>query len=236
LLFEQVAITGSTNADLIARANAGAAEGLWLRADRQDAGRGRLGRVWDSDDGNVFASTIVRLGVRDPPASSLGFLASIAACETARLIAPDVPIMIKWPNDLLTVNGAKFCGILLERAGDAVIIGIGMNLFAHPQGLDRPVTDLRSSGGNPPHAQAVMEILAETLQSWLQRWRLGGLAPLLKSWQQFAHPVGTALTVNLPNGEQLQGLYIGLNDDGSLRLRLADGEIHAIHAADVFLV
>jgi BirA family transcriptional regulator, biotin operon repressor / biotin---[acetyl-CoA-carboxylase] ligase len=152
------------------------------------------------------------------------------------LIAPDVPIMIKWPNDLLTVGGAKFCGMLLERAGDAVIIGIGMNLFAHPHGLNRPATDLRSSGGNPPQAQAVVEILADTLQSWLQRWRLGGLAPLLKSWQQFAHPIGTALTVNLPNKDVLQGLFDGLNDDGSLRLRLADGEIHAIHAADVFLI
>ena len=192
--------------------------------------------MWDSEDGNVFASTIIRLGAGDPPASSLGFLASLAAHETARLIAPDVQIMIKWPNDLLTIKGAKFCGMLLERVDDAVIVGIGMNLFAHPAGLDRPVTDLRSSGGNPPHAQAVMEILAETLQSWLQRWRLGGLAPLLKSWQQLAHPVGTALTVNLPNGEMLQGLYAGLNDDGSLRLRLADGEIHAIHAADVFLI
>ena len=195
-----------------------------------------MGRVWNSADGNVFASTIVRLGAGDPPASSLGFLASIAAYETARLVAPDVPMMIKWPNDVLTANGAKFCGMLLERAGDAVVIGIGMNLFTHPQRLDRPVTDLRSSGGNPPHAQAVVEILAETLQLWLQRWRLGGLAPLLKSWQQFAHPVGTARTVTLPNGDVLQGLYNGLNDDGALRLRLADGEIHAIHAADVFLI
>ena len=195
-----------------------------------------MGRVWDSEDGNVFASTIVRPGAGDPPASSLGFLASIAAYETVRLIAPDVPIMLKWPNDLLTQIGAKFCGMLLERAGDAVIIGIGMNLFAHPQGLDRPITDLRSSGGSPSHAQVVVEILAETLQGWLQRWRLGGLSPLLKSWQKFAHPIGTAVTVNLPNGDVLQGLYYGLNDDGSLRLRLADGEIHAIHAADVFLI
>ena len=236
MLFEQVAITGSTNADLILRAAGGAPEGLWLRADRQDAGRGRLGRVWDSEDGNLFASTIVRLGINDPPASSLGFLASIAAFETARLIAPDVSIMIKWPNDLLTTDGAKFCGMLLERTGDTIIIGIGMNLFAHPQGLERPVTDLRSSGGNPPHAQAVVEILAETLQTWLQRWRMGGLAPLLKSWQHVAHPLGTALSVNLPNGDTLQGLYNGLNEDGSLRLCLADGEIHAIHAADVFLI
>jgi BirA family transcriptional regulator, biotin operon repressor / biotin---[acetyl-CoA-carboxylase] ligase len=235
-LFEQVAVTGSTNADLIARAAAGAPEGLWLRADHQDAGRGRMGRAWDSASGNLFASTIVRIGPGDPAASSLAFVVALAAYETAQQIAPEVPMIIKWPNDLLTVDGAKICGMLLERAGDAVIVGIGMNLFDHPRGLERAVTDLRQRGANPPHAQAVVEILAESLKNWLQRWRIGGLGPILKSWQQVAHPVGTALSVNLPNGDILQGLYQGLDDDGALRLRLANGEIHAIHAADIFLI
>jgi BirA family transcriptional regulator, biotin operon repressor / biotin---[acetyl-CoA-carboxylase] ligase len=235
-LFEEVAVTGSTNADLIARANAGAAEGLWLRADHQDAGRGRMGRAWDSASGNLFASTIVRIAPDDPPASSLAFVIALAAYETVRQIAPELAIQIKWPNDLLTADGAKICGMLLERAGNAVIIGVGLNLFNHPQGLDRSITDLRSRGANPPPAQAVCEILAENLKGWLQRWRIGGLSPILKSWQQRAHMVGTALSVNLPTGETLQGLYAGLNDDGSLQLRLADGEIHAIHAADIFLI
>jgi BirA family biotin operon repressor/biotin-[acetyl-CoA-carboxylase] ligase len=195
-----------------------------------------MGRSWGSASGNLFASTIVRIGPSDPPASSLAFVVALAAHETTRQIAPEVPIMIKWPNDLLTSDGAKICGMLLERAGDAVVVGIGMNLFDHPQGLDRAVTDLRERGANPPHAQAVVEILAESLRNWLQRWRIGGLGPILKSWQQAAHPLGTALSVQLPNGEIQQGLYVGLNDEGALRLRLADGEIHAIHAADIFLI
>jgi BirA family transcriptional regulator, biotin operon repressor / biotin---[acetyl-CoA-carboxylase] ligase len=235
-LFEEVAVTGSTNADLIARAAAGAPEGLWLRADHQDAGRGRMGRVWDSANGNLFASTIVHLAPGDPPSSSLAFVVALAAHETVQQIAPEVPVMIKWPNDLLTADGAKLCGMLLERAADAVVVGVGMNLFDHPQGLDRAVTNLRERGANPPHAQAAVEILAESLKNWLQRWRIGGLGPILKSWQQYAHPLGTALSIQLPNGEIQQGLYAGLNDDGALRLRLADGEIHAIHAADIFLI
>jgi BirA family transcriptional regulator, biotin operon repressor / biotin---[acetyl-CoA-carboxylase] ligase len=235
-VFEQVAVTGSTNADLIARAAAGAPEGLWLRADHQDAGRGRMGRAWASASGNLFASTIVRIGPGDPAASSLAFVVALAAYETAQQIAPEVPIMIKWPNDLLTVDGAKICGMLLERGGDAVVAGIGMNLFDHPQALERAVTNFRERGANPPHAQAVVEMLAESLKNWLQRWRIGGLGPILKSWQQYAHPLGTALSVNLPNGDTLQGLYQGLDDDGALRLRLANGEIHAIHAADIFLI
>jgi BirA family transcriptional regulator, biotin operon repressor / biotin---[acetyl-CoA-carboxylase] ligase len=235
-LFEQVVLTGSTNADLIARANAGAPEGLWLRADQQDAGRGRMGRSWDSANGNLFASTIVRIGPDDPAASSLAFVVALAAYDAAQQIAPEVPIMIKWPNDILTTDGAKICGILLERARDAVIVGIGMNLFDHPSGLERAVANLRERGANPPHAQAVVEILAESLNSWLQRWRMGGLGPILKSWQQHAHPLGTALSVHLPNGEIVQGLYQGLNDDGALQLALANEEIHVIHAADVFLI
>lgn len=195
-----------------------------------------MGRVWDSANGNLFASTIVRLGSSDPPASSLAFVIALAAHETARQIAPELPIMIKWPNDLLTSDGAKLCGMLLERGGNAVVVGIGMNLFEHPQGLERAVTNWRERGANPPHAQAVVEILAESLKTWLQRWRIGGLGPILRSWQQYAHPIGTALSVNLPNGEIEQGLYAGLDDEGALRLRLADGEIHAIHAADIFLI
>jgi BirA family biotin operon repressor/biotin-[acetyl-CoA-carboxylase] ligase len=195
-----------------------------------------MGRSWGSASGNLFASTIVRIGPSDPPASSLAFVVALAAHETGRQIAPEVSIKIKWPNDLLTSDGAKICGMLLERAGDAVVVGVGMNLFDHPQGLERPVTNLRERGANPPHAQAVVEILAEYLKNWLQRWRIGGLGPILKSWQQYAHPLGTALSVQLPNGEIQQGLYVGLNDVGALRLRLADGEIHAIHAADIFLI
>jgi BirA family biotin operon repressor/biotin-[acetyl-CoA-carboxylase] ligase len=95
---------------------------------------------------------------------------------------------------------------------------------------------LRDCGANPPHAQAVVELLAELLKNWIQRWRIGGLEPILKSWHQYAHPLGTALSVNLPNGEIQHGLYAGLHDDGALLLRLADGEIHAIHAADIFLI
>jgi BirA family transcriptional regulator, biotin operon repressor / biotin---[acetyl-CoA-carboxylase] ligase len=195
-----------------------------------------MGRVWDSPSGNLFASTIVRHGTGDPPSSSLGFVAALAAYDTIRLIAPDVPLMIKWPNDLLTADGSKLCGILLERTGDAVVIGIGINLAWHPEGLDRPVTDLRARGANPPPPQPVVEILADCLKTWLERWRIGGLGPILKGWQTNAHPQGTALSVNLPSGEVLEGLYAGLNDDGALKLRLANGEIRAIHAADIFLI
>lgn len=235
-MFEQVALTGSTNADLLARAATGAPEGLWLRADQQGSGRGRLGRDWVSPAGNLYASTIVRLSPNDPPASSLAFVAGLAAHDTIKLIAPDVAIQLKWPNDVLSSKGEKLCGILLERSGDAIVAGFGINLVSHPANIERPVSDLRALTANPPAPQAVCEILADQFASWLQKWRQQPLANLLRAWEAAAHPKGTALRVNLPDGEQVDGLFAGLGDDGALSLRLADGAIRAIHAADIFLI
>jgi BirA family transcriptional regulator, biotin operon repressor / biotin---[acetyl-CoA-carboxylase] ligase len=147
-----------------------------------------------------------------------------------------VPILLKWPNDILAPQGTKICGILLERTGDAVIAGFGINLAYHPSGLDSPVSDLRALGANPPGPQAVCEILADCLSQWLAKWRAQPLADILRAWDAAAHRHGTALTVKSPDGEELQGLYAGLGDDGALKLRLADGQIRAIHAADIFLI
>lgn len=235
-IFEQVALTGSTNADLLGRITLGAPEGLWLRADAQDKGRGRLGRVWDSKSGNLFTSTIVRSRPLDPPLSSLAFVTALAVVDTIREIAPEIAITIKWPNDILSANGEKLSGMLLERSGEAVVIGVGLNLAHHPDGLDRPISDLTTLGAIPPQPQAACEILANAFGVWLRRWREGGLPEVLRVWQKAAHPVGTAITVNLPSGESLEGLYAGLLVDGALQLRLADGTIRGIHAADIFLI
>ncbi|WP_367271045.1 biotin--[acetyl-CoA-carboxylase] ligase [Sphingorhabdus sp. EL138] len=235
-IFEEVALTGSTNADLLIRAAQGAPEGLWLRADAQDGGRGRLGRVWESPKGNLFASCIVRLRDTDPLPASLAFVAAVAVYDVVRQLAPQVDIILKWPNDILAQDGSKLCGILLERASDAVVVGIGLNLVWHPQNLDRKVSDLLTLGATPPDAQTALEIVAEAFARYLKIWRQSGLNIIVRHWDAHAHPRGTALSAKLPDGEEVDGLYSGLNDDGALRLRLADGSIRAIHAADVFLI
>ena len=235
-IFEEVALTKSTNADLLTRAVQGAPEGLWLRADAQDGGRGRLGRSWDSPKGNLFASTIVRLRKTDPSPASLAFVTAVAVFDAVRQIAPQIGICLKWPNDILTRDGAKICGILLERTSDAVVVGIGLNLVWHPQNLDRKVSDLLTLGVTPPDAQTTVEIVAEAFARHLGIWRQSGLGAIVRQWEAHAHPRGTALSAKLPDGDELQGLYTGLDDDGALQLSLADGSIRAIHAADVFLI
>jgi len=220
--------TGSTNEDLAALAREGAAEATWLRAERQTGGKGRQGRVWQSPPGNLYASTLVRLRPGDPLAPTLALVAAVALHQAVSLTVPGV--LIKWPNDLV-VGCSKLAGILLEREGDAVIIGFGVNLAAHPDDLDRPATSLAALAGSAPDPAAFVEYLAEIFDRWLGRWRSEGLGPVRRRWLESAHPVGTALAT--PEGE---GLFDGLDESGALRLRLADGTVRAVHAGDVFLI
>ncbi|QBM76024.1 biotin--[acetyl-CoA-carboxylase] ligase [Sphingomonas sp. AAP5] len=263
-MIRTVAETGSTNADMLLLAAAGAEEGVWLRAERQSGGRGRQGRVWASPVGNFYGSTVVRVRAGDPAAATLALVAAIALEEVVRVyltdtVAPaeaggaalghapagarDAPaapacagatMWIKWPNDLL-LNGAKLSGILLERSGDAVIVGIGINLAHHPDDTDRLATSLADHGVTPDPADFA-ETLAEGFARWVAIWRGQGLAPIRARWLERAHPVGTALTARLPDGQAIDGLFGGLDGDGALILRLADGGSRVIHAGDVFLL
>jgi BirA family transcriptional regulator, biotin operon repressor / biotin---[acetyl-CoA-carboxylase] ligase len=230
-----VAETASTNADLLALAASGTHDGLWLRAERQTAGRGRLGREWTSPPGNLYVSTIVQLRPGDPSAATLGFVVAVALDEVLRAYAPDVAFQIKWPNDVLA-SGAKLSGVLLERSGDAIVVGIGVNLASHPDLPDRPTTSLAALTGSAADPKAFLEDVVEAFARWLGIWRSAGLGAILDRWRARAHPIGTALKVNLPDQNVLEGLYDGLSEEGALKLRLADGAVRAIHAGDVFLV
>lgn len=233
-----VSETGSTNADLLALAREGhGEEGLWLRAERQTAGRGRQGRGWDSPVGNLYASTLVRLRADDPPAPTLALVAAVALEEAVRALLPKGrrgALALKWPNDLL-IDGAKLSGVLLERAGDWVVIGMGVNIAHHPDIAGRATTSLHAQGAVADVA-VFAERLAEMLAAWLHIWRDRGVPAVAAQWRARAHPRGTALTARLPDGSSVAGTFDTLADDGALLIRLADGGTRAIHAGDVFLI
>ena len=108
-----------------------AIEGDWLVALRQDKGKGRHGRTWESLEGNFLGSTLIQLQDGDPPAPALALVAGLALIEAVEVAAPDMAMMLKWPNDLM-LGDAKLAGILLERSGDRVVAGFGVNLAAAP--------------------------------------------------------------------------------------------------------
>lgn len=177
----------------------------------------------------------MRLREGDPPAPTLALVAAVALHEVAAAHAPAARIEIKWPNDLLA-GGAKLAGILLERADEAVTIGFGVNLAAHPMELERPATSLAALTGAAPDVAAFHEDLADSLARWLALWRGGGLAVVRAAWLAAAHAPGTPIAARTASGDWAEGRFDGLGEDGALRLRLVDGAVLVLHAGDVFLI
>jgi BirA family biotin operon repressor/biotin-[acetyl-CoA-carboxylase] ligase len=219
---------GSTNAVLLG--DIGAVEGDWLVALAQDEGRGRQGRVWSSADGNFAGSTIVQLRPDDPPAPGLSLACGLALIEAVEAAVPDKLLMLKWPNDLL-LGTAKLAGILLERSGDRVVAGFGVNLAEAPR-IDGRATASLDRGTTP---QAFAPILAGSMARMLGLWRSSEPAAFGHAWQARAHSLGTPLEVHNGAGQRLKGRFDGLEADGSLRLRLDGGEIEIVRAGDVSL-
>jgi BirA family biotin operon repressor/biotin-[acetyl-CoA-carboxylase] ligase len=220
--------TGSTNADLLA--DNGAVEGDWLVALVQEAGRGRQGREWAGATGNFFGSTLIELRTGDPPAPSLSLAAGLALIEAVELAGPGKPLMLKWPNDLL-LAGAKLAGILLERSGDRIVAGFGVNLATAPEIAGREAASLGGAMG----PEAFAPLLAGSFARMLAAWRASEPSVLALAWLERAHAIGTPLTVHASADEIVAGTFDGIDPDGALRLRRPDGSIEIVRAGDVEL-
>lgn len=235
-MIETVALTGSTNADIAERVRAGicVAEGTWLVADRQSAGKGRQGRVWRDGLGNFMGSTVVYPQRGDPAPATLALVTGLAVQQAVAAIVPAPHCaLLKWPNDIL-IGGAKLCGILLEAQGAAVVVGVGVNLASAPDVEGRRTAAL-ADFGPAPDRDGFAATLAQIFAAELARWREGGLAPVLRRWCAAAHPAGTPLVVGEPGEPALHGTFAGLSPDGALQLGMADGTTRTIHAGDVRL-
>lgn len=207
-----------------------AVEGDWLVALDQTSGRGRQGRSWASAPGNFFASTLIILRPGDPSAQSLSMVAGLALIEAVDAAVPGEALMLKWPNDLL-LGGAKLAGILLERQGERVVAGFGVNLAAAPEVGERRIAHL----GEQVTPQAFASLLAASMARMLELWRNSTPQLFAQAWLARAHPIGAPLAVHGEDRERIAGTFDGLDPNGSLRLKLASGELRTVHAGDVTL-
>jgi BirA family biotin operon repressor/biotin-[acetyl-CoA-carboxylase] ligase len=232
----------STNAEARRRGEAGEPGPLWVWSLRQSAGRGRDGRAWQSQPGNLFASLLLGLNCSLATASQLALLTGVAAFDAIAKLLPDGAgndLLLKWPNDVL-IKGDKVAGILLESAtGKApnhckVVIGTGINLTSHPVDLPQPATNLAAHGATPT-VQTALETLAAVTDVWLARWGEGVSFPAVRrAWLDRAGPTGRPLTVHLKGKEEAEGTFAGLDSGGALRLLTGDGVERRIAAGDVF--
>jgi BirA family biotin operon repressor/biotin-[acetyl-CoA-carboxylase] ligase len=227
LTIHQVAQTPSTNDWIRARAG-DLADGDWVIADRQTAGRGRQGKTWDMPAGNLAASVLIRPHRAECPVPLFSFVAALAlhdACAT--FVAPG-RLLLKWPNDVL-LDGAKLSGTLLEALDPAaLVLGIGVNLAVAPELPDRPTSALDPGGGIV--AVAFLSTLASALAARRAQWRADGFEAVRGDWLARAHPPGTPIAI-CATGQK--GRFAGLADDGALRLELATGHEARIHAGDI---
>ena len=207
-----------------------AAEGDWLIALEQEAGRGRQGREWIQAKGNFYGSTLVLLQTGDPAPQSLSLAAGLALIEAVEVAAPGGQLLLKWPNDLM-LNGRKLAGILLERNGDRVVVGFGINLANAPSVPGREAASLDVT----IEPQAFAPLLAASFARLLNLWRQSEPGMLAKAWLSRAHSPGTPLSVHSGSGEIMSGRFDGLEPDGALRLRRDDGTIDIVRAGDVSL-
>ncbi len=232
--FTHLAEVGSTNDWLLARA-AELGDGHWVLADRQTAGRGRRGRAWGDGAGNLMASVLVRSEGAVQQLSFVAALALLAALSASgghggETAAPR--FCLKWPNDVL-LDGVKVSGILLERAGDALVIGFGVNIASHPQGTERPAISLAAAGLGTPAPVDVLARLMPAFAEYRGLWGRQGFEPIRARWLAQAAGVGERIVARL-GAETLEGVFEGLEPDGALALRLDDGALRAVHAGEVF--
>ena len=173
---------------------------------------------------------MVQLRPGDPPPPTLSLAAGLALIEAADVAVPGQSLSLKWPNDLMLL-GKKLGGILLERSGERVAVGFGVNLETRPKLADRETASL--GGIVPPEAFA--PLLAGSFTRLLALWRGADPRALAQAWQERAHPLQTPLTVHLSADETISGRFAGLEHDGALRLMLDDGSVELVRAGDVQL-
>ena len=228
----------STNAEARRRAEAGEGGPIWITAARQSAGRGRRGRAWSTETGNLAATLLTTTDAPPAEAAQLSFVAALAAADLADTCLGVGAARLKWPNDVL-VFGKKAVGILVESGARAdgrlwLAVGIGINLAHAPTDVDRPATAFAEHmAGRPPKPLDALEVLATRFESWRKLWATQGFSPIADGWTSRAHGLGEACEARLPN-RTVSGVAEGLDADGALRLRLQDGTLERITAGDVF--
>ncbi|UED84464.1 biotin--[acetyl-CoA-carboxylase] ligase [Streptomyces profundus] len=244
-----VEVTGSTNADLAAAAQAGdAAPGEILIAEEQTSGRGRLGRGWSAPPrSGLFFSVLLEPDVPTERLPWLPLLAGVAVASALSRTA-GVDTALKWPNDVLvTVDGKerKLGGILAERTpSGAVVLGMGLNVSLRADELPVPAAGSLLLAGAPVRDRdPLLRAVLRALGAWYTGWVAAGGDPetggdpavggLRDAYVAGCATLGRQVRAELPGGEDVRGEAIALDGDGRLVIADADGVRHPLGAADI---
>ncbi len=231
---------GSTNQLAQQLAAAGAPEGLVVLAETQTAGRGRMGRRWESPAGvNVYCSILLKPQIPPRQAPQLTFLSAVATAEALRDLY-GIDARVKWPNDIL-VGGRKIAGLLNELSAEteqihALVLGIGINVNMtaeqFPGELRYPATSVKIETGVAHLRLPLVRSLIQRVDALYAEFLDQGFAPLRSRWEALFDLLDRQVEVDLGK-RTISGVVGGLEPDGALKLFLADGSVERVVAGDV---
>ena len=227
----------STMLEARRRADAGDIAPVWLVAKRQSAGRGRRGRTWVSEEGNLYVTYLAPADRKPQELALVSFAAGLAICDAIeKEIGLGWETRLKWPNDVL-IDGQKVAGLMMDSGttpdGRAwMALGIGINLITAPEGLDQPTIYL-SAFEEPTAPLDFLAVLRPFLSQWDKTLRTRGFAPLRDAWLASAYKLGEPIRVIL-GAQTLEGRLAGLSPRGELELETETG-LRLIAAGDVLL-
>jgi BirA family biotin operon repressor/biotin-[acetyl-CoA-carboxylase] ligase len=238
---------GSTNAEAISRARDGERGPMWFVTSEQTAGRGRRHRPWIAPRGNLASSILEVIDASPAVAATLGFAAGLALDAALQKVSVEARLRsagsdrmkfsLKWPNDVLA-GQQKLAGILLEAesvAGGhlAVVVGIGTNVVAAPEGTPTPATSLAALGINIG-AQELFATLSDAWAEFRGIWENGrGFGEIRRLWLAHAAGLGQPVAIHT-GGSTVEGIFDTIDETGCMIVRTADGKRIPISAGDVY--
>jgi BirA family biotin operon repressor/biotin-[acetyl-CoA-carboxylase] ligase len=230
----------STNNKALEFLESGADEGLVIVADHQTAGRGRFGRRWVSDLGNLFASITLRPNKPLQNLSEIAFVAAIAIGTALKEYLNDTPINLKykWPNDIL-INSQKVAGILIESYSSGIqnipegcIVGMGVNIVSHPDFTVFPSNNLSNFSAKPIHRDDLLNLILNHFEEVYYRWLVTGFLAIRDELLDNIYGLGKVIHATSSKGVT-HGIFEGLTDDGSVVLKDPQGQCITIRSSEV---
>jgi BirA family transcriptional regulator, biotin operon repressor / biotin---[acetyl-CoA-carboxylase] ligase len=207
---------------------------LFLLADEQTAGKGRLDRTWASLRGNCYSTLILPLEADIETVPQIGFVVALAVADLLRQFG--IEPRLKWPNDVL-VDGAKIAGILCEVLSSnplTIAIGCGIDVAHSPMGLSYPATCLVAEGVTT-NRDAVFQSYRTALAYWITIWNNGQNFPTIReAWIQSAIGIGENITMTAAT-QHLTGTFESITEQGAVILKPQHGPHHILHAGDLHI-
>lgn len=226
----------STNEEAKRLARGGGAEGAVLWAKRQTDGKGRMGREWVSEEGNLYVSMLLRPAAPFSQWPQLSFVTSLAAHDAILpMLEEKADVSLKWPNDIL-LNRKKIGGVLLEAFTDDdrrqwLVVGVGINIESHPGNVMFPATCLKENGIEIVSAKIVLSRFLSCFMERYDRWTQEGFAQMNKEWQKHAFLLGEQIEISA-SGHEVKGIFKGIDTAGHMLIE-QNGVVIPVMAGDI---